>query len=191
MNGGCRCSPIGFALVALFRAQRELLRSACAMQDLSTQLYSNPHSGHIAWCGDASASDAETQARTLTLKMCNASEQEYECIFVSGATGTPLWQDKAYLQSQKAKTYLISLKIMYNSEPIWPYLSPWQLLRSKSCSVCGRRYEACCRILSLVIRQPLFVHAGQSQQRCGHARARPQCWSQCCCRGLCSWHLRR
>ncbi|BDA46796.1 probable molybdenum cofactor sulfurase [Coccomyxa sp. Obi] len=55
--------------------------------DMSTQLYSNPHSGHLAWRGDASASEAEAHARALTLAMCNASELEYECIFVSGATG--------------------------------------------------------------------------------------------------------
>ncbi len=57
------------------------------MQELSTQLYSNPHSGHLAWRGDASASEAEGHARALTLAMCNASELDYECIFVSGATG--------------------------------------------------------------------------------------------------------
>lgn len=59
------------------------------VQELSTQLYSNPHSGHVAWSGDASASDAEAHARAFTLAMCNASPQEYECIFVSGATGAP------------------------------------------------------------------------------------------------------
>ena len=58
------------------------------MQDMSTQLYSNPHSGHLAWRGDASASEADAHARALTLAMCNASELDYECIFVSGATGT-------------------------------------------------------------------------------------------------------
>ncbi len=58
------------------------------VQELGTQLYSNPHSGHVAWSGDANVSDAEAHARALTLAMCNASPQEYECIFVSGATGT-------------------------------------------------------------------------------------------------------
>ena len=57
------------------------------MQDLEGQLYTNPHSGHAAWGSDISAMDCEAEARALTLAMCNAPAEEYECIFTSGATG--------------------------------------------------------------------------------------------------------
>ena len=57
------------------------------MQDLEGQLYTNPHSGHAAWGSDISAMDCEAEARAITLAMCNAPAEEYECIFTSGATG--------------------------------------------------------------------------------------------------------
>ncbi len=56
-------------------------------QDLTRELFSNPHSGHAAWRGDASSTAVDAEARALTLEMCNASPEHYECIFVSGATG--------------------------------------------------------------------------------------------------------
>lgn len=59
-------------------------------QDLNGELYSNPHSGHVAWRGDASSAAVDAEARALTLEMCNASPEDYECIFVSGATGITL-----------------------------------------------------------------------------------------------------
>ena len=58
-----------------------------ALQDLSGSLLTNPHSGHAAWGSDASALEREAEARALTLAMCNAPAEEYECIFTSGATG--------------------------------------------------------------------------------------------------------
>ena len=57
------------------------------MQDLRGNLYTNPHSGHAAWGSDISATECEAEARALTLAMCKASAEEYECIFTSGATG--------------------------------------------------------------------------------------------------------
>ena len=58
-----------------------------ALQDLAGSLLTNPHSGHAAWGSDASALEREAEARALTLAMCNAPAEEYECIFTSGATG--------------------------------------------------------------------------------------------------------
>lgn len=60
---------------------------ASALQDLAGSLLTNPHSGHAAWGSDASALEREAEARALTLAMCNAPAEEYECIFTSGATG--------------------------------------------------------------------------------------------------------
>lgn len=59
------------------------------MQDLEGKLYTNPHSGHAAWGSDISAMDCEAEARALTLAMCHAKAEDYECIFTSGATGAP------------------------------------------------------------------------------------------------------
>jgi len=59
------------------------------MQDLKESLYTNPHSGHSAWGSDVSATECEAEARALTLAMCNAPAEVYECIFTSGATGAP------------------------------------------------------------------------------------------------------
>lgn len=55
-----------------------LLRASCAQ--LCSDIYGNPHSGEDA------ASVAAERARRLTLAMCNASEDEYVCIFTAGAT---------------------------------------------------------------------------------------------------------
>ena len=59
------------------------------MQDLERKLYTNPHSGHAAWGSDISAMDCEAEARALTLALCHATAEDYECIFTSGATGAP------------------------------------------------------------------------------------------------------
>ena len=56
-------------------------------QDLQGKLYTNPHSGHAAWGSDISAVDCEAEARALTLAMCHAPAEDYECVFTSGATG--------------------------------------------------------------------------------------------------------
>ena len=63
------------------------LEDVFALQDLAGSLLTNPHSGHAAWGSDASALEREAEARALTLAMCNAPAEEYECIFTSGATG--------------------------------------------------------------------------------------------------------
>ena len=60
------------------------------MQDLEGKLYTNPHSGHVAWGDDIRAMECEAEARALTLAMCNAPAEDYECIFTSGATGEPV-----------------------------------------------------------------------------------------------------
>ena len=63
-------------------------KDVLALQDLDGSLLTNPHSGHAAWGSDASALEREAEARALTLAMCNAPAEEYECIFTSGATGS-------------------------------------------------------------------------------------------------------
>ena len=65
----------------------ECKASPSCLQDLATRLYTNPHSGHATWDGDPGTIEMEAQARALTLAMCRARSEDYECIFTSGATG--------------------------------------------------------------------------------------------------------
>ena len=56
-------------------------------QALRRHLFTNPHSQHGVESDLPSSAAAESDARALTLAMCNASAEDYECIFTSGATG--------------------------------------------------------------------------------------------------------
>eukprot|EP00887_Chlorella_sp_A99_P004517 scaffold34.g4517.t1 len=58
---------------------------AAACHALSTRLYGNPHS-EAGWGEADAAAAAAAEARRLTLAMCNARPDEYECIFTAGAT---------------------------------------------------------------------------------------------------------
>ncbi|KAK9822750.1 hypothetical protein WJX74_003955 [Apatococcus lobatus] len=60
---------------------------AAAMQDMTHHLYTNPHSQHGLAEEGIGAAKAVQQARQLTLDMCQASAEDYEVIFTSGATG--------------------------------------------------------------------------------------------------------
>eukprot|EP00246_Nothoceros_aenigmaticus_P013772 TRINITY_DN4924_c0_g1_i4.p1 TRINITY_DN4924_c0_g1~~TRINITY_DN4924_c0_g1_i4.p1 ORF type:complete len:318 (-),score=53.81 TRINITY_DN4924_c0_g1_i4:98-1051(-) len=53
------------------------------LQNLSENLYGNPHSQNDSSTRSAELIDA---ARSQVLKLCNASVAEYKCIFTSGAT---------------------------------------------------------------------------------------------------------
>ncbi|KAK9867044.1 hypothetical protein WJX84_002335 [Apatococcus fuscideae] len=57
------------------------------MQDMTSHLYSNPHSQHGLVGEGVGAATAVQQARQLTLDMCQASAEDYDVIFTSGATG--------------------------------------------------------------------------------------------------------
>ena len=59
------------------------LRAAC--QQLAQELYGNPHS-EAGWGEADAAAAAAAAARRLTLAVCGASEEEYECILTAGAT---------------------------------------------------------------------------------------------------------
>jgi hypothetical protein len=52
-------------------------------QQLKSQLFTNPHSQALP--GNPST-EAMARLRTLTLQLCNASGQEYQVVFTSGAT---------------------------------------------------------------------------------------------------------
>lgn len=64
----------------------------CMLQDLHSHVYGNPHSLHGELLGEPGSSAAESEARRLTLDMCNAPPGEYVCIFTSGATGVQTGQ---------------------------------------------------------------------------------------------------
>lgn len=54
-------------------------------QDLLSTLHGNPHSSY-GWAQHASEAAAE-RVRQLTLALCQADPQHYECVLTSGATG--------------------------------------------------------------------------------------------------------
>lgn len=54
-------------------------------QDLLGGLYGNPHSSY-GWAQHVSEA-AEARVRQLTLALCRADPQQYECVLTSGATG--------------------------------------------------------------------------------------------------------
>ncbi len=60
---------------------------------MTSHLYSNPHSQHGLVDAEIGAEKAVRQARQLTLDMCQASAEDYEVIFTSGATGDRVSQN--------------------------------------------------------------------------------------------------
>lgn len=54
---------------------------------MTHHLYTNPHSQHGLAEEGIGAATALQQARQLTLDMCQASAEDYEVVFTSGATG--------------------------------------------------------------------------------------------------------
>ena len=55
------------------------------VQDFGLEVLGNPHSQLDGGVGIAARME---EARRLTLQLCNAGADEYECVFTSGATGT-------------------------------------------------------------------------------------------------------